>query len=99
MKNIKIHSGGLEEKPASFASPLEVGRLLCCCLCCFVSCHFEALLLSPGFCPPREALLWSSGFRPPRKSGAASMMPRSPAGCSSGFRPPREDGANDVAAL
>ena len=45
-----------------------------------VSVLVEALLLSPGFSPPREALLWSSGFRPPREAGAASMMPRLPAG-------------------
>ena len=32
-ENIKICSGGMEEKPASFASPLEVGRLLCRFLC------------------------------------------------------------------
>ena len=64
-----------------------------------VSVLVEALLLSPGFRPPREALLWSSGFRLPREAGAASMMSRSPANCYSGFRPPSEAGAADVAAL
>ena len=40
----------------------------------------EALLLSPGFRPPREALLCRLGFCPSREAGAASMMPRLPAG-------------------
>ena len=64
-----------------------------------VSVLVEALLLSPGFRPPREALLWSSGCHPPRESGSASMMPRSPANCYLGFRPPSKAGAADVAAL
>ena len=59
----------------------------------------EALLLSPGFCTPMGALLCSSEFHPPRETGAASMMPLSPAGYSLGFFPPREAGASDVAAL
>ena len=43
-ENIKMHSGGLEKKPASFASPLEVGRLLCCFV--FVSFRFVHGLVS-----------------------------------------------------
>ena len=97
----------MEEKPALFASPLEVGHLLCRCCCSrtlkgwallllLLDLGFcpprEALLLCPGFLPPREALLCSSGFPPLKETGAALMMPRSPAGCSLGFRPPREAG-------
>ena len=40
----------------------------------------EGILLSPGFRPPGETLRQSSGICLPSKSGAAWMMPRSPAG-------------------
>ena len=66
-------------------APSKVGRFRCC--------------FPWGFSPQGKLFFFSSGFCPPREAGAASMMPRSPAGCCSGFRPPREAGAADVAAL